>query len=113
MIEEKETRDFESRAESLRVTYHTNNPENAHTKESAILYCMFKYYVNGGRTDTLYYKAIFRHKSKIVFREEYRDVDFEMAKIEFFRTVRRRSYEWHPMAVAAITLEKALGPLEA
>jgi hypothetical protein len=70
MTEEKITRDFETRCESLKVTYNTGDPSNP--KESAALYCVFKYYVGGGRTDALYYKAIFRHKSRIVHREEYR-----------------------------------------
>jgi len=109
MTEEKETRDFETRCESLKVTYNTDDPYNA--KESAILYCVFKYYKDGGRTDTLYYKAIFRHKSRIVYREEYR-TDYESAKIQFFRTVRRRSREWHPGGLLVSAIDKMFGHLE-
>ncbi len=105
----KKTRDFETYV-SLKVTYNTDDPSNP--KESAILYCVFKYYVDGGRTDTLYYKAIFRHKNKIVHREEYR-TDYDSAKIQFFRTVRLRSREWHPFGLLVSTIESRFGHLEA
>ena len=110
MSDRCEDREWVMREDSIKATYNTDDPEKP--KESATFYRVYKQYLGGRRSDTLYYKAIFRRKSKIIHREEYRDIDFESAQMMFFRTIRRRSHEQHPFGTFVEQMERKFGHLE-
>lgn len=96
---------IKSKVDVMRTEYNTDDANNP--KEIATLYNVFEY-VDGNRSDTLYFMSIIRQRSRIVFKQEY-GRDLFSAMQQYHRTIRGRAQEWHPIAVEVQKMERIYG----
>jgi hypothetical protein len=93
----------------LKTKYYTDDPANPY--ETIIIYGHFRYYVKGGRTEFLWFSIDGRRGSKIVFRENSKNVlgkTFDTAMIQYCRILRNRAQECDPIGLAVRNLDLSM-----